>query len=165
MSPALTLLTLVHVAISLVGIASGFVVLYGFLTSPRLSRWTGTFLATTVATSVTGFLFPVDHVTPGHIIGVLSLVVLGVALYARYARHLTGVWNAAFVVGSVVSQYLNFFVLVAQLFMKVAVLKELAPTQSELPFVATQLLVLAGFVAAGVVAVRRFGRRSQPVLG
>jgi hypothetical protein len=165
MSPALTLLTLVHVAISLAGIASGFVVLYGFLVSPRLSRWTGTFLATTVATSVTGFLFPVDHVTPGHVIGVLSLIVLGVALYALHAGHLTGVWNAAFVVSSVVSQYLNFFVLVVQLFMKVAVLRELAPTQSELPFVATQLLVLATFVALGVVAVRQFGGRPRPIHG
>jgi len=49
--------TLVHVLISLVGIASGIVVMYGFLIYQRLERWTAIFLVTTGLTSVTGFLF------------------------------------------------------------------------------------------------------------
>jgi hypothetical protein len=50
--------TLIHVLISLVGIASGLVVLYGLLTRKRFDRWTALFLTTTVLTSVTGFGFP-----------------------------------------------------------------------------------------------------------
>jgi hypothetical protein len=51
--------TLLHVVLSLVGIGTGFVVVFGLLAGKRLSGWTGLFLVTTVATSVTGFGFPI----------------------------------------------------------------------------------------------------------
>ena len=50
--------TLVHVVLSLIGILSGLVVLYGLLTANRMNGWTMLFLVTTVATSVTGLAFP-----------------------------------------------------------------------------------------------------------
>jgi hypothetical protein len=47
--------TVVHVVLSLIGIGSGFVVGVGLLAATRLNGWTALFLASTVATSVTGF--------------------------------------------------------------------------------------------------------------
>jgi hypothetical protein len=155
MSINLVVFTLVHVVLSLVGIGSGFVVLLGLLNGKRLDGWTALFLASTAATSLTGFGFPFDHVLPSHIVGVISLVVLAVAILARYVRHLAGAWRAIYVVSAVVALYLNVFVLVAQLFLKVPALHAMAPTQSEPPFVVTQLLVMALFVVLGSAAVRR----------
>jgi hypothetical protein len=157
---AVATLTFVHVVISLVGLAAGFVVLWGLLTRQRLDRWTALFLATTIATSLTGFLFPVDHVTAGHILGVISLVLLAIAVAARYGWQLVGGWRPAYVASAVAAQYLNFFVLVVQLFLKVPALKSLAPTQTEPAFALTQLVTLAAFVALGVAAVRRFRGRT-----
>lgn len=152
----LTAYTIVHTVISLVGIASGLVVLYGLLTARRLDRWTAVFLATTVATSVTGFGFPVDRFMPSHAVGLISLIVLGVAIVARYRRHLAGTWRPIYVVAAVVSLYFNVFVGIVQAFRRVPALHTLAPTQSEPPFQITQLGALVLFVAFGIVAVIRF---------
>jgi hypothetical protein len=155
-SPGLTILTIVHVALSLAGIFSGFVVLYGLITAHRLDRWTAFFLATTVATSVTGFLFPITGITPAIVLGVISLIVLAIALVGRYCFQLAGAWRPAYVVGAVMAQYLNVFVLIAQLFLKVPALNALAPNGSEPPFLITQSIVLAIFVVFGVASVIRF---------
>jgi hypothetical protein len=93
--------TLVHVTISLLAMASGFGVLFGLIAGRRLDVWTAFFLATTILTSVTGFGFPISGVTPGIVIGVISLVVLAVALYARYARQLSGIWRPVYVITAV----------------------------------------------------------------
>lgn|SRR6267378_105773 len=148
--------TFVHVLLSLVGIGSGFIVLYGLLTGKRLDGWTALFLVTTVATSATGFLFPVEHLLPSHIVGIISLVVLAVAILARYVFHLAGAWRLIYVIGAVVALYFNCFVGVVQAFLKVAALKALAPTQKEPPFLVAQLLVLAIFVGLGIVSAKRF---------
>jgi hypothetical protein len=160
MSTGLLLFTIVHVIISLAGIGSGFVVIYGFLTAKRLDAWTAIFLATTVLTSVTGFFFPIDHFTPGHALGILSLIALGVALAARYPQRMAGSWRTAYVVTAVISQYFNFFVLVTQSFQKLPPLHAVAPTQSEPPFLVTQLVVLALFVFVTIAAVIRFRTES-----
>ncbi len=115
----LSTFTLVHVLISLAGIGSGFIVVYGLLTAKRLDGWTAAFLTTTILTSVTGFLFPVEHLLPSHIIGTISLVVLAVALLARYARHMEGSWRWIYVVSAVVALYFNVFVAVVQSFLKI----------------------------------------------
>lgn len=148
--------TSVHVLISLVGIGSGLVVLAGLLTDRRLDRWTAVFLATTAATSLTGFGFPFDHLLPSHIVGSLSLVVLAVAIAARYAFHMSGAWRWIYVVGAVMALYLNVFVLVVQAFLKIPALNALAPTQSEPPFAVVQLIVLAAFIGLAVAAVKKF---------
>ena len=148
--------TFVHVLISLVGIASGFVVLFGLLSSRRLEGWTGLFLVTTVATSVTGFGFPIDIILPSHIVGIISLVVLAVAIIARYAFRLAGPSRVVYVIGAGIALYLNVFVLIVQLFRKVPALNALAPTQSEPPFAIVQGTVLVIFVALIVAAAIRF---------
>ncbi|HEY2844420.1 MAG TPA: hypothetical protein VGJ09_12250 [Bryobacteraceae bacterium] len=155
----LSTFTLLHVVISLAGIASGLVVIAGFLRDQRLDRWTAVFLATTVATSASGYLFPVEHVMPSHIVGAISLVVLLVAIVARYALHMSGAWRWIYVVGAVLGEYFNCFVLVVQSFLKIPALKALAPTQSEPPFAVAQLIVLAIFIGLGVAAVKKFQQK------
>ncbi len=152
----MTTFTFVHVAVSLVGIGSGLVVLAGLLAGKRCDGWTAVFLATTVATSATGFGFPFFAFSPSHGVGIVSLVVLGVAIVARYAKHLAGAWRWIYAIGAVVALYLNVFVLIVQLFRKVPALAAIAPTQSEPPFFAAQLLVMALFIWLGIAAVRRF---------
>ncbi len=153
---SLKMFTAVHVLISLLGIASGFIVIFGMLAAKRLNGWTALFLATTVLTSVTGFLFPFHGVTPGIVIGILSLVALAIAILARYSGHLDGVWRPVYVVATVIAQYLNFFVLIVQSFEKTPALKALAPTQSEPPFKITQLVFLVLFLVLGFFAVKKF---------
>src|SRR5271163_3333841 len=106
--------TLVHVLISLVGIASGLVVVYGLLNDNRMDSWTALFLVTTVLTSATGFLFPFEHLLPSHKVGIISLVVLAITIVARYAQHLAGGWRRTYVITAVIALYLNCFVLVVQ---------------------------------------------------
>ena len=151
----MTALILIHVAISLVGILSGLVMIFGLLTAKRLDRWTMVFLITTIATSVTGFLFPF-RTLPGTSVGIISILLLAIAIYARYARHLGGAWRWIFVVTVMASLYFNVFVLIAQLFLKVPALKALAPTQSDPPFVAAQLLNLILFLVLTILAMIRF---------
>jgi len=152
----MTTLTFVHVVLSLIGILSGFVVLFGLLTAKRLDGWTALFLTTTVLTSATGFLFPLHKLLPSHIVGIISLVLLAVAILARYALHLAGAWRWIYVVTAVIALYLNVFVLIVQAFLKVPALNDLAPTQSEPPFKITQLVVLALFVVLAIVAAIKF---------
>jgi hypothetical protein len=152
--------TLVHVLLSLVGIVAGLVVMFGLVAGKRLDGWTIVFLVATVATSVTGFGFPFDHLLPSHKVGILSLLVLPVALAARYSFHLAGVWRRIYVISAAVALYLNIFVLVVQLFLKVPALKMIAPTQKEPPFVIAQVAVLALFGLLAVLATRRF--RAEP---
>jgi len=153
--------TLIHVLISLIGIGSGLVVMWGFLKGKGLDGITAIFLVTTVLTSVTGFGFPFEKLLPSHILGILSLVALGVAIPARYVFHLLGSWRWIYVVGAALALYFNVFVLIAQLFMKVPSLKALAPTGSEPPFLAAQLSVLVLFIILTVFATKKF--HSEPV--
>ena len=148
--------TLSHVVLSLIGIASGIVVLIGMLGSQRLPTWTGIFLATTVLTSVTGFLFDSEKIGPPHVVGAISLVVLAVALLALYVYRLAGAWRWIYVATAVLALYLNVFVGVVQAFLKIPFFNALAPTQSEPPFAIAQGVVLLLFVALGVWAVRSF---------
>ena len=148
--------TLVHVLLSLIGIGAGLVVMAGLLTGRSLNRWTGLFLFTTVATSVTGFGFPFDHLLPSHKVGIISLVVLAVAILARYALHLRGPWHWIYVVCAMVALYLNVFVGVVQAFLRIPLLHAMAPQQTESSFVVVQLVVLALFGLLTIVAAGRF---------
>jgi hypothetical protein len=156
MSLGLTIFTVVHVLLSLIGILAGFVVVYGLITAKRLDGWTATFLWTTILTSVTGFLFPFHKLLASHILGILSLIALAIAVFARYRGRLAGGWNRAYAISAVIALYFNVFVLVAQLFQKVPALKALAPTQSEPPFKIAQLAVLIIFVLIGIFSAVRF---------
>lgn len=152
----LRLLTQIHVAISLIGILSGLVVLVGLLTARRLDGWTALFLASTVATSLTGFLFPFNGFTPAIGVGIISLVLLGVAIFARYSKRLVRGWRWIYTVTAMLSLYLNVFVLIVQIYQKVPSLHALAPTQTEAPFIATQVVTLLLFLLLTILAVRKF---------
>jgi hypothetical protein len=153
---SLATFTLVHVAISLIGIASGLIVMERFVRNRALGLSNTIFLVTTIATSATGFLFPFKGFTPAYAVGTLSLVILAIALFALYAGNLIGPWRWIYVVTAVIALYLNVFVAVVQAFQKVGRLHALAPTQSEPPFALSQGAVLILFVIIGIVAVRRF---------
>ncbi len=148
--------TVVHVIISLIAIGSGLIVLFGLLNGKLFGSLNALFLLTTVLTSVTGFFFPFEKITPGIILGILSLIVLAIALLALYAFHLKGSWRTTYVVTAMLALYFNMFVLVAQLFMKVPAIHALAPTQTEAPFKIAQLLLLVIFIIAIIAAVRKF---------
>jgi hypothetical protein len=157
----LSLLAFVHTIISLIGIAAGFVVMFGMLGSNRMPGWTALFLATTILTNVTGFLIPpflFDKLLPSHMIGVLSLILLAIACYALYGRKLSGSWRWIYVVTALLSLYLNTFVLVIQSFLKIGPLHALAPSvpPSEPPFAILQGIVLVFFIIVIIGAVRRF---------
>jgi hypothetical protein len=148
--------TAFHVILSLLGIGSGLVVLAGFLTGTFKSFWNTLFLVTTILTSVTAFAFPNAHVTPGIVLGVLSLIVLAIAMLALYGFHLAGGWRRTYAITACIALYFNCFVLVAQLFKHVPFLTALDPTQSGPPFGIAQLLTLAIFIWLTVSAAKKF---------
>jgi hypothetical protein len=158
---SLSTFTLVHVIISLIGIAAGFVAMFGMLGSNRMPGWTASFLLFTILTSATGFLIPPllsDKLLPSHVIGILSLVLLAIACVALYGQKLSGAWRWIYVLTALISLYLNVFVLVIQSFLKVPALHALAPSvpPSEPPFAILQGIVLVFFVIVIIGAIRRF---------
>jgi hypothetical protein len=148
--------TAFHVLLSLIGIGTGFVVIFGLIAGRWLGLWMSIFLWTTILTSVTGFFFPFKGITPGIILGIISLVALAISLYALYSKKMAGGWRTTFVISAVLAQYLNFFVLIAQLFEKVPALHALAPTNTEGPFKIAQLVALIVFVVLGFLATKNF---------
>ena len=156
----LAVFTAFHVLLSLIGIGTGFIAIFGLIAGRWLGLWISIFLWTTLLTSVTGFFFPFKGITPGIIFGIISLVALGISLFALHVKKLGGGWRSAFVITAVVAQYLNVFVLIVQLFEKVPALHALAPTGSEGPFKAAQLTALVLFVVLGFLATKNF-RRAQ----
>ncbi len=156
---SLATFTGLHVAISLIAIFSGFVVVFGMMASKRLPVVTTTFMVTTALTSITGFMFPLKSATPAVVLGVLSLVILGIAAIARYARHLGGAWRGIWVITAAIALYFNFFVLIVQSFMKIPALHALAPTQTEGPFKIAQLFFLLVFITLTILAFKKFRTR------
>jgi hypothetical protein len=146
----------IHVILSLIGIASGFIVFYDLLNGKRSDGWTVLFLATTILTGITGFPLPPFGLDPARTVGVILLVLLAVAVAARYAFGFGGAWRWIYIVSAVMALYLNVFVGVIQAFQKLSFLQSLAPTQSEPPFLIAQIAVLVIFVGLGVLAVVRF---------
>ena len=159
-------LTLAHTAISLIAIALGFLVLYGMFGSRHMPRTALWFLVTTFLTTLTGFIFfKRDQLLPSHITGIVALIVLLPTCFALYMRRLQGGWRRVYVIGAVISLYLNVFVLVVQLFLKVPAIHALAPNAPDNPepaFKIAQGAVFVLFVFAGYLAVKRF--RSAGIL-
>jgi hypothetical protein len=148
--------TAFHVAISLIGLLSGVIVLFGMLTDRKLRGWTALFLITTIATSATGFLFHSASFGPPHIVGVISLIVLAAAVAALYIYHLSGAWRSVYIATAIFAFYLNAFVGVVQAFQKISFLHALAPQGSEPPFLVAQSVLLLLFVIAGFLSLKRF---------
>jgi hypothetical protein len=159
----MTTFVFVHVVLSLIGILSGILVVFGMLGAKRMNGMTAVFLTTTVLTSVSGFLLPAHKLLPSHILGILSLIVLAIAIFGRYGKHLARGWSRTYAVMAVIALYFNVFVLVVQLFLKVPSIHALAPTQTEPPFKIAQGVVLLLFIILAVLAAKRF--RSDLVRG
>lgn len=153
--------TAFHVVLSLIGIVAGLLALYGLLQGKFFAGWTHLFLLTTVLTSLTGYLFPVQRVMPSHIVGAISLLALAIAMVGLYGRQLAGGWRRVYVISAIIALYLNCFVLVVQAFEKVPALHALAPNGNEAPFLIAQIVLLAAFIWAGIKAVKNF--RADPV--
>jgi hypothetical protein len=142
--------TLIHVVLSLIGIASGLVVIYGFLTGMRLRLWNSLFLATTILTSVTGFFFPFKGITPGIVLGIVSLVILAIALLAASKG-----WTKTYIGTCSAAEFFNVLVLIVQSFQKIPALHAYAPKGTE-PIVAIcQGTAFAVFAVLALVAMRK----------
>jgi hypothetical protein len=160
---SLSTYTILHVIISLIAIGTGFIVLFGLVNGRLPSLWNRVFLATTILTSLTGFGFPNDKVTPGIILGILSMIVLAIALVALYVFHLRGGWRRTYAITAMIALYFNVFVLIAQIFEHVPAFHALAPTGTETPFKAAQTLLLVLFAALITAAARKFRTPLVPV--
>ena len=156
--------TVLHVVISLIAIAAGFVVVFGMFSSNRLRGWTALFLAATILTTVTGFLFPINGFTPALAFGVISSVLLAAALLALYAYGLAGAWRWIYVASAILALYLNVVVGIVQSFQNLAFLRPLAPTQSEPPFLVAQVVVMVIFIVLGIAAVIKFHPEAKAAL-
>jgi hypothetical protein len=152
----LATLTAGHTAISIIALVTGAVVVFDLLKSEVRQLWTVLFLVTAIATSATGFLFPFNGLLPSHILSMIALAVLAAVIYGLYAAYLSGMWRVIYAAGTVASLYFLVFVGLTQAFGKISLLKDLAPTGTETPFVASHVVVLAFFVASGVAGVRSF---------
>jgi hypothetical protein len=153
---SITAFTILHVVISLIAIGTGFIVLYGLINGKLLSPWNVVFLVTTILTSLTGFAFPNDKVTPGIILGILSMIVLAIALVALYVFHLKGAWRRTYAITAMIALYFNVFVLIAQTFEHVPTFHALAPTGTETPFKVAQTLLLILFAFLITKAAKTF---------
>ena len=146
--------SMLHVAISFVGIGSGLIALPAFARGRVLPRATGIFLWTTLLTSLTGFLFPIVAFTPALGVGIFSTLILGVACWAWYVRKLTGSASSIYAVTATIGLWLNLFVLVVQSFLKIPTLNALAPHGNEPPFAAAQGVLLIAMLSLGYRAFR-----------
>ena len=153
---SLSAFTTIHVIISLIAIATGFIAVFQMIANQPLGIWNSIFLWTTIATSVTGFGFPITGITPAIVVGIISLVILAVSLLALYSQRLVGPWRWVYVVTAIVALWFNVFVLIVQSFQKIPSLKTLAPTQSEPPFQIAQGAALVLVVVLAILAVRKF---------
>ena len=153
---SLATFTLVHTIISLIGIGAGLIVMSGMWSSNRMPGMTALFLGTTLLTSITGFMFPFKAFGPPHAVGIISLVVLVFTLLGLYTFRLAGRWRGIYVWTAVFALYLNVFVLVVQMFLKIPALNQLAPKGNEPPFAVTHGIVFVLFAIAGWRALKKF---------
>jgi hypothetical protein len=160
---SLSTYTTLHVILSLIGIGTGFIVLFGLMNGKLLSSWNVVFLVTTILTSLTGFGFPNDKVTPGITLGILSIIVLAMALVALYVFHLKEGWRRTYAITAMIALYFNVFVLIAQTFEHVPAFHALAPTGTETPFKIAQTLLLILFAVLITAAARKFRTPLAPV--
>jgi len=146
----------IHVALSLIEIPVGLMVVYGLITNTAHGAWTALFLALAILTSLTGFPLAPFGFDPPRAIGVLTLVLAAIALIALYGFGLKGAWRWIYVVAAVATLYLDVFIAVFQAFLKIPSLHDLAPTQSEPPFLIAEGAVLVIFVVLGILSAIKF---------
>ncbi len=150
------LLTTVHTALSFIAMALGIPAVWRLFKPSIFCLWTKLFLIAAVATTGTGFLFPISVMTPALATGIIATLVFVVLFLARRVFHLAGAWRWIYALSMVASLYLLVFVAIAQAFLKIPVLQDLAPTLSEPPFALSQIAVLSLFAYIGIKAARAY---------
>lgn len=152
----LSAFTWFHTALSLVQLVSGIIVVIGLVGSRVSAPWLWIYLVSAIATSVTGFGFPVDKFLPSHAFGIISLILLLLVILARFTFHLAGAWRWIYAVGLVITVYLDAFVAIVQAFLKIPSLHALAPNGSEPPFAIAQGILFVIFVVLAIAAAKRY---------
>ena len=143
-----------HTGISLMALILGVPTIAGLLGKPVTPFTVYAFLILALATSLTGFMFPITMLTPALIVGALATLVLIATFYALLVAKNAGAWRTVSAIGIVVSEYLLAFVTIVQSFLKIPALAQYAPDGAGPVFGTVQLVVLAGFVWLGWRAVR-----------
>jgi len=151
-----SILTFIYFGLELIAIGAGAMALFGLLTGILLNKWAVLFLKSSLATSVTALLVPFSHFTLTQEVSMLSVYLAGVAVWAWHKFHLTGVWRSIFALSTTLVLYLNIVVAITQVFKRISLFNPLIPAQFDLPFLATQSVVLTIFVVLGIVAVKKF---------
>ncbi len=157
--PGTATLTLVHILLSLLGIASGFVVVWGMLTARRLPVWTAIFLVTTALACLTGFLFPFHGMTLSIEMGIPTLAVVMLAAIDRYTGLFAGMWRHTYVVSVMIALYCTVFVLVAQIFAKFLAPNARTPWEYGRLFKLAELALFALFGITTYLALKKFHGR------
>lgn len=152
----LTPLVAFHTLLSLLALVVGIVVTLDLVAGRAAPRGAGLYLVLGLLSVLTGFVLPASKILPSHVVGVISLVLLVLAVVGR--RKATGTWRRTFAASLILSVYLQAFVTVVQAFLKIAALKALAPTQTEVPFVAAQGIAFVIFIALTIIGARKFAR-------
>jgi len=155
-----TAFTWFHTILSLVALVAGAAVIVRLIGNRGPDLWTAVFVLAMIATDVTGFTFPFSKFLPSHYTGMLSLVLLALALLGQYVFGFAGAWRWIYAVTMGIAIYLNFFVFVTQLFLKVPALHALAPhapDNPEPPFAIAHGVLLVIFVWLIWKSVRNFG--------
>jgi hypothetical protein len=148
-----------HVTLSFIGLLAGALVLIALCAGRHQPTWEAVLLLTTALICLTGFPLASPPGTPtpdpARILGVMELVIVVIAAFALYVRHLANAWRGIYIVAIVLAVYFNVFVAVAQAFLKIGFLHAFAPTGKEPPFLIAQLVTLGLFVVIGVTAFKR----------
>lgn len=147
--------TQLHTGISLIALVAGIPTIAGLLGKPVTPFMVYSFLITALATSITGFMFPFDGVTPAFAVGIVATIVLIGTFYAMLIGKMAGIWRIVAAIGIVLSEYLLAFVTVVQSFLKIPALAQYAPGGAGPVFGTVQLIVLVGFVYLGWRAIKQ----------
>jgi hypothetical protein len=160
----LLLFTRVHVMLSLIGLGAGLFMGFAMIRGKAWPAMTAVFVVTIGLAIITGFLFPFLGMTPGIVTGIFALIALGIAVVARYVKHMAGRWRKVWVVCAMITLYLNFFMFIIQLFDKTPALEAMGEVQKETVFAGAQLSALIGFILWTIKAVRQFKAESGAVV-
>ena len=147
---------LIYVCISLFAMFSGIMVVRDMRKMRPLGIWNPLFFASTVLTCAMGYLFPPGTFGPPQKVCSIALGLLALALFARYATRLNGLWRWIYGICVVGALYLNVFMGITQAFERIEVLHRYAPKGTEPPLIAAQVIVLLGFLVFGFIAASRF---------
>lgn len=153
--PNLSLLGWVHTGFSVLALILGLLVVATFVAKRHGGILVTPFLLMTLASNVTTLPFFSRDFGIAQKFTILGLILVTVAILARYVFKSGGFWRRMEVVALVLSTWLQVFFTINEAFIRVPSLKVLAPTLSEPPFRFSQLTALAAFVLLALLSAVR----------